>query len=336
MRGSGWLEPVKSLVSIMRNHRLDVDDGEAVVGLRCGSKVLALAVGAVLLLPGVACAATDDDYKAEYASIYAGSLNDQDAMEVAHCLDSWGWSRRILGTSLLNQVRWWSVVGEDPAHPGEYSDDADFLYYSTHGASNDDPATTRQRTLIYLNGNVIDRLYADQADSPGDPAITADGWRVTGLQTASRWDNDLEWVVLAACNQLEYWASAEDGAHEYARAMLGYPRRMHSIWGYHEWAPEAPLYSDGQYRDTKIALDFLVSQSVATGYDAIDWAWENANEAYDIDQWSGVRHSLHYGETIWRPRYGSDGSTVDPDTSPWTYPDIEFVYTTAYYSRDVL
>jgi len=297
-----------------------------------------VAAVALMLLggwPGAAHAATDEDYRAEYASIYAGSLEDQDARKVAECLDSLNWSRRILGSSAYNQVRWWSVTGEDPLHPGEYADDADLLYYSTHGASNDDPALTRQRTLVYADGAVRDRLYADGGDAAGNPAITPAGWRVTGLQTPSRWDNDLEWVVLAACNQLEYWGSEEDGAHEYARAMLGYPRRIHSIWGYHEWAPEAPLYSDGLYRDTKIALDFLNSQSRNTGYESVDWAWESANEAYGIGHWAGLRHASHVGETIWRPLNDPDGSTVRADSSAWSSPDIEFVYTAYSYSRDV-
>lgn len=287
------------------------------------------------LLPCGAHAAVDDDYRAEYASIYAGNLGDQDARKFAECLDAWSWSRHMLGTSAYNQVRWWSVTGEDPLHPAQYADDADLLYYSTHGASNDDPALTRQRTLVYFDGVVRDRLYADGGDAAGNPALTPTGWRVSGLQTPSRWDNDLEWVVLAACNQLEYWGSEEDGAHEYGRAMLGYPRRVHSIWGYHEWAPEAPLYSDGLYRDTKIALDFLNSQSRSTGYESIDWAWESANEAYGIPHWAGLRHAAHLGETIWRPENDSAGGSVTGDTSPWSVPEIEFVYTASTYTRDV-
>lgn len=292
--------------------------------------MLWLSIGA-----SIVSAAVDDDYRAEYASIYAGNLNDQDVMKVAERLDSWNWTRHILGSSSRNQVRWWSITGEDPAHPGEYADDADLLYYSTHGASNDDPQLTRQRTLVYVNGAVRDRLYADGGDAAGNPAITPSGWRVTGLQSPTRWDNDLEWVVLAACNQLEYWGSAEDGAHEYARAMLGYPRRVHSILGYHEWAPEAPLYSDGLYRDTKIALDFIDSQSCSTGYESIDWAWESANEAYGIPHWAALRHAEHEGETIWRPKYGSSGLSVDADSSPWAIPSIEFVYTSSTFTKDV-
>lgn len=307
--------------------------------LRCLGGLLAagmVLLGAVVSDVPQAFAVADDDYRAEYAAIYAGNLNDQDVRYVAAFLDERGWTRHMLGSSLQNQVRWWSVTGEDPAHPGEYADDADLLYYSTHGASNEDAATTRQRTLVYVNGLVRDRLFADGGDAAGNPAITPSGWRVYGLQTPSRWDNDLEWVVLAACNQLEYWASEEDGAHEYGRALMGYPRRAHAIFGYHEWAPEAPLYRDGLYRDTKIALDFLELQSVATGYQSASAAWEIANEAWGIPHWSGLRHRSTRGETIWRPENGPNGTATFSDPSVWADPEIEFFYTSAVYTRDVL
>lgn len=303
---------------------------------RCWIGLLA-AVIALCVCGDAAWAATDDDGRIEYASLYAGNLHDQDVYEVARCLDALGWTRYITGSSLRNQVRWWSITGDNPTDPAAlYSDGADLLYYSTHGASNEDVRETRQRTLIYMNGSIRDRLYADGGDAGANPCITPSGWRTPGLQTFSRWNQDLEWVVLASCNQLEYWGASEDGAHEYARAMLGYPRRVHSIWGYHEWAPEAPLYGDGLYRDTKIARDFLISQSFASGYEPIDWAWESANEAFGIPHWSGLRHAANQGETIWRPLVAGGGWTTAADTSVWTPPRIEFVFSSWVYSRDVL
>lgn len=289
-------------------------------------------------------AAVDDDSQIEFSTIYAGNLNDQDWYYAKKDLLAYGYTRRLDGTSHEGQVRWWSISGEyPPDYPGEYSDGADFLYYSTHGTTNNDPSTNRQYTKVYRKPDYwqspIDLLYADGGDTTSVKYID-DGWRSKPIRSYSKWDNDLEWIILAACNQLEHFYSIEDGAHEYGKTLLGYPNRVHSIWGYHETAPEGPLYSDGFYRDTKIIRKFLkyttqLNQAPTGGPWSVRSAWEKANELYEITSWSGVYHVANRGEAMWSPNNWPDGKYVRDDTANNTTPDIDFVYGPDGNVRDV-
>jgi len=283
--------------------------------------IIVLVLAIILLISGsvMTQAASDDDYKAEYSVLYAGDNNDSDAARVAYLLDVYGWSEYMYGTSRLNQVRWWSVTGEDPDHPYEYSDNADFLYYSTHGSSNSESASKRQHTSIYYGTTLMDILDANQADYNSAKHIVGSGWRSYPTQSYSRWDNDLEWAVIAACNQIEYEMISSDGAHDYGKALLGYPRRMHSIWGYHDGAPLDPA-------DEYIAEWFVrYTEDPYYGRWSVRNAWEKANERNNEYDWSGVYHQYNVGEAMWSPLYDSSGNNVLADTSNTSSPDIRFV-----------
>lgn len=275
---------------------------------------------------------TDDDSRIEYSSIYAGNLDHQDSIYAASELVRLGYETRYNLSSHNRQVRWWSITGEYSEYPGETSDNADFLYYSTHGSSNSDTSTTRQFTKIYRYDDYwdspIDLLYADGGDTSRISYIDDNGWRWKPYRSYSKWDNDLEWAVIAACNQLEHFYSLEDGAHEYGKTLLGYPRRMHSIWGYHEGAPEG-YNTSGIDKDTNIITYFLnlaiTPSTTAGGPYSVENAWERANEYYSENDWSGVFHQSNRGDAMWSPNY-FNGYYVGDDTANNSYPDVKFVY----------
>lgn len=274
-----------------------------------------------ILLLDVAVAATDDDYVAEFSSLYGGDGNDSDVYAADAALRQYAWTRGYLGSSKLNQVRWWSVIGEDPAHPGEFSDNTDFLYLSTHGPESTVPVAERPYTVVMNSvGDALDYIYADQVD--GDysyPCVVPSTWRLYPTQTYSKWDNDLEWVVISACLQLDYQPSVDDGAHEYAESMVGYPRRVHSILSYDLTAPDYPA-------DDEIIREFIRYQNQRDLYRSVEYAWETVNEEEQEEDWAMIYHVANRGETTWRPLFGPSGSTVLPDTSTSQLASIKLIH----------
>lgn len=269
-------------------------------------------------------AAPDDDYVAEYSVLYAGNLSSSDAYVARNWLRHYGWNEQLFGDSHKGQVRWWSITGEYSIYPGEYSDTADFLYVSTHGTSDGDPRTNRQYIKVYQHPNYmthpIDILYADGNDNPSTIKFVDKGWVSKPYRSNSKWDNDLEWIVIAACNQLEYFSSLEDGAHEYGKCLLGSPRRAHMILGYHDTAPDLP-------QDEKI-IEWYIKYTVDRNYgrySALN-AWKWANREHNTYSWSAVYHKENVGEAMWSPYSDPSRVNVLPDTPTSSYPNIYFIY----------
>lgn len=211
-------------------------------------------------------------------------------------------------------MRWWSVTGGNSAYPGEYSDNADILYYSTHGYG-DGAANTPYTNISYNNLANVERLWADITDTTSDRVINK-GWKNKPIQTLSRWDNDLEWAIIAACNQIEYYGD-NDGAHDYGKTLLGEPRRVHQVWGYHGLAP-----NNGP--DSTVIKHFIKETNQVSSY-AVATAWGRANTIpISNPNWSGVYHFANQGEATWSPESNPTGSKVTADTSNTSIPDINF------------
>jgi len=252
---------------------------------------------------------TTTAFAGSFAAIYGGTGDDSDAETFRTEMKDIGWS----------ELFWATTEDESGGHTGLVkasdvlyeADKADILYYSSHGF-NDDGIY-----YVTIHGAEPDHIYPNE-DQAVDDGYTGyynyigDAWTKysseDGYYTDSKWDNDLIWVVWAACNQIEDTIWDEDGAAKYGRTLCGYPHRLHQIMGYHDAAP-------GDTIDWKVAQKFV--QKADAGY-YVKYAWEVANETYDRDQWSVVYHYANRHDKLNAPT--TDTSYMDP-------PSIWFDYT---------
>ncbi|EYE87462.1 hypothetical protein Q428_13185 [Fervidicella metallireducens AeB] len=251
-------------------------------------------------------------YTGKFATAYHGNGYDYDANHFYSKLSGMGWTNVYNSTTASNTVK-----AEDILNTAA-SKGADIVYYSTHGYSPDNNQKYHLKLYSGYQGSEIDRIYPSGADALadgykgfynyiGDEFISQDS--INGYYTNSKWSSNLEWIVLACCNQLEdRLFDSNDGCVKYARTMCGYPERFHQILGYHGGAPDDTV-------DYKVADRFGDLCNANTLY--IKDCWKDANEYYNNDVWAVIYHYDNRTDKLKSPT---------SDTLVMSKPNIYFQY----------
>lgn len=227
-------------------------------------RVLDMAVSVAMLfgaLPQSAMA--DDSGKPEYSVLYHGNFSDEDAHRFSALLYNFGGSATWTGATQWSytgderDVNHWDYTnGNASVDPYLPANRADLLYASGHGGTNGlmiySPLRhgdkTREKDVNGRSDNVgpDSGLALNESVESDGVEVERIGWEIGSdfigaNRTISRWDDDIEWIFLAACDQLAGKSSLNGrtsfSRRNYARTLLGDPRRAHAIWSYRGLAP---------------------------------------------------------------------------------------------------
>lgn len=281
----------------------------------CGMLIAVMVCGE----PGTTSAADVADNR--YSVLYGGNYSDEDARRFAYRLYYYGgagsWSGKTQSSYFGDEddVNHWDVTNGYPGcDPWPGANARDLLYLSTHGAANlmtfYDPSyqkdPDREEDLQGRADNIGPKVGVGPPSEKANWEIGSDFLDGSMTRTTSRWDDDIEWVFLAACSQL----SSDDSSRiRYARTLLGDPHRAHAVFGYDAVAP-------GDGFDVKIVdrfFDYLASYSIR-------YSWLAANDDYAANNACCIIHSEHELEGLPPVRYQT------PDTPTWETPDIHYWY----------
>lgn len=247
---------------------------------------------------------------AEFGVLYIGNFSDADAREVRETLLDHGWQQEVFKSSQDPNPSMWPThehFTHGPDDKGKHAgDEADLLYVSGHG-------WPRAIFPIYRYGDnsPVDSISPDTNCTNASPNEIGVEWKGLYPSNESRWDNDIEWAIFAACSQLDWRTPPESpyafsksnpsdsSAKTWARTLLGEPRRMHSILGYWGIAPAGNT-------DTAIVRSFLY-RSLDLGH-SVPSAWMEANQPYGVP-WAFLTHA----ENRWDRLHGV-GTGARPDT----------------------
>lgn len=288
-----------------------------VAGLAVSLAVLAVA----LVLPERAWA--EDTYSTEYSVLYGGNFSDADAHRFSYRLyyagpnGTWvGKTQSSYFTGNSDDVNHWDVTnGWSGVDPWPGANDRDILYLSTHGTQNlmafYDPSYQNDSDREEDQNGNPDNCGPDTGYGGGYSSETVrweigSDWIGTN-RTNSRWDNDIEWIFLASCNQL---SADYDSRVRYARTLLGDPQRAHAIWGYDYLAP-------GDGTDVSIVDDLFDYEEAGT---STRYAWLKANDNWNSTNACGIVHAAMQYEGL------PPISPLDSDSPVGSTPDIHYWY----------
>lgn len=286
----------------------------------------------VLLAISLQCANAyaEDSLATEYSVLYGGNGDDYDAHRFSYRLYYLGangtWTGATQSSNMAGEqdVNHWDVTtgyaGVDP-YPG--GNQRDLLYLSTHGSS---------KILTFwdpsVSSNARERDQNGRSDNVGPKLGTGDNyynetvnWEIGSdyiatNKTSSRWDNDTEWIVLAACTQL---STKGDSRKHYARTLLGDPQRAHMILGY-DTSTSGTATSPGDLYDWQIVdrfFDYIEARK------SVRYSWLLANKDINIDQADNaavVTHKSNENELL--PPIG----TATVDSASGSVPTLKYWY----------
>lgn len=162
------------------------------------------------------------------------------------------------------------------------SDNHNIKYWSGHGLS---------------NGSMSYFLSDDGDRSNNNYTNYSSASQMHKTYVKKNWDGDLDWVVLASCNQLTNSSNRED----WADTMKGSSRKVKGIMGY----GKGGLAPDGV--DTSIAEDF-VDLCFNSKYKRVLFAWLQANASNNVYFAGCLYHEVNEGDTL------TDVSKVSSDS----------------------
>jgi len=229
----------------------------------------------------------------------------------------WGQTQWSLASDERDVNHWDLTTGYPPVDPYRYGNMSDLIYYPGHGYPNG----------VQFWNPVTGSRELDKGKPPGTPPFMPDNlgtkellfiggeaarweigmdWAGTN-RTNSRWDDDPEWVFMASCSQLD---STNYSRRNYARTMLGDPRRLHAIWSYRAGAPDDDV-------DVNVVDDYFYY----AGWGRSNrYAWLNANDKNRNYNAAGLVHRSAEYEGL------PPVAPLDPDSPVGSTPDIVYHY----------
>lgn len=274
----------------------------------------------------------------DFGVLYIGDGSDADARQFRTRFLNMGWNQEVWKTShsTVNFPRHFHFTrGVDNNHT-EAGADADILYISGHGWE-----CTTLPIYRLRGGTQPMRMPREYWVTPDTTTISNAQWEVgiewRGLfpNNESRWNHDLEWVVLAACSQLNtvldgslgrVWpegSPTNSAAKTWARTLLGNGARAHGIFGYRGSAP-------GDGADVRIADTFINYMTIAHPLTVLT-SWQRANTPAlaGNSTWAAVVHHANEADRL----HGS--GHVTPDTTGTYHIDYWSSFT-SYNNRRIL
>ncbi|GAB4264593.1 DUF6345 domain-containing protein [Thermincola ferriacetica] len=139
------------------------------------------------------------------------------------------------------------------------ADQGDLLYFMGHAYSD----------RMLLKDELTDVHYTDIGTTYDSSTYSSN----------SAWDDDLEWIILGACSI----ANRNYDGIQWAKTLMGSPRRAHGIYGYQASSPSYP-------NDYYVATKFFAN-AAGTSPQTIWSSWINANNYYNATNWGVIEHS---------------------------------------------
>ncbi|ACV61424.1 hypothetical protein Dtox_0501 [Desulfofarcimen acetoxidans DSM 771] len=256
---------------------------------------------------GVALAATDDDGKKEFSVLSVGDYDSYANLtfEDANYFDDY----------LQDTLGWTKIQYEVDPNPNGTGDNYNPTDKTAIGVSLGDftdqgsgtVPQADQGDLLYFMGHAYpsEMLLKDELDSVSytDVGSTYD----SGTKSSnSAWDDDLEWIILGACSI----ANRDSSGVQWAKTLLGSPRRAHGIYGYKGSSPSNP-------QDLYVAQRFF--QNAAGSSPQTIWSsWINANNATQATNWGVIEHKNNR-DYLWGKGTVTSDTTGDPVIYQYQY-----------------
>ncbi|MBE0417769.1 MAG: hypothetical protein IBX63_08380 [Coriobacteriia bacterium] len=265
-------------------------------------------------LHGTTALAENDTYTPKYSVLYTRSIgDDSDARAFDLAFGESGWIREqfknCTSTNSANHVRWYNFCDGANSSMVQAADDSDILYVSGHGLPYALlPIYFYPNNEYPLNG-FDDSISPDTACANASPNEVGFAWTTGVGVNESAWDTDLEWVVFAACSQLDVYPRNtyrdNSNAKCWARTLLGSPNRAHAIMGYAGTAPG--------FTDTAIAWEF--AKCAFTEQRSVLDSWRTANSRKDSSvNWAYVAHYANRSDRLHRVGAGPTADTAANST----------------------
>jgi len=216
----------------------------------------------------------------EVRGVYGGNYKDTDVHDFCNYLyNNHGYTKYVY------------VYQNSSPDRLRYATWEDILYWSGHGWS------TGQLTYGLTEGERVTEDHKFYG-----PEYVGINWVTQGKTTNSYWNNDLEWVIFAACNQM-----TEPARTKWAKTMLGTQHQVHGICGYDGTGP-------GDIVDNAIVDKFMAYLNA--GY-SFCFCWEMANETNGqrtITYWGTLAHSGNRYDTL--SNYDDNSRNPIPGSTP--------------------
>lgn len=192
----------------------------------------------------------------------------------------------------------------------EAADDSDIVYISGHGYPNAELPIFAYPTNDD-SGPCVDSISPDTLCANTSPNEVGFAWTGGIGVNESAWDTDVEWVIMAACDQLDVHNTNVYGNNSaakcWARTLLGSPSRAHSIMGYDG---ASPTLTDAAIADEFARCAFNEERSVLD-------SWRTANTREDSDRnWAYVAHEANRSDRLHGVGVGPTADT--PANSEYT------------------
>lgn len=280
---------------------------------------------------------------ASFAGLYVGDSDDIAVSTFKDMMIARGWSQEVYKTGEIGASQsdypyhYHFTNGPNDSHQ-DAANEADLVFIAGHGQRN---ATIE----VWWNGQQQPDQYVG-ADTGVNPVYLyhptypvthyAPSWEV-GVDwinypytNESRWNSNVEWVILGACSQLdkyhEYYPSDESqypgetptvylttngAAKAWGRTLIGTPNRAHQILGYYRGAPGGTTMRD--------RIQTFIQEATNNQVMTLD-SWELANEPYfGLNyHWAAL---THWGNRLDYLHGISSGATADTSTSQPYYID---------------
>lgn len=216
-----------------------------------------------------------------FASFYGGDLNPSDVDSFHNGMTAKGWSY---------------YVAPNNNHYGMISDmigakDYNVLYWSGHGLSNGIMSFYDSRSTSGYNSydNSWNRTHGKPDNNTPMHQYVKNTYLYYGQNgwyyTDSQWNNKLNWVILAACNQLYTGTNR----NEWAKTMCA-QHRVKGLMGYEVTTEDAPL-------DVNVVNKFIDLAFNSSSKRTL-FAWIQANAAYGKNGASCIYHTINEGDTL--------------------------------------
>ena len=306
----------------------------------------------VLVLFGIPASACGDAASPRALVVYAGNGSSADTQIVVDKLGAMGWTRQQLKSgygqvdhdklsnypddSYAADLVWWSGHGWHDGYLPIYAWDAQDARYEFKIASDnweDHVRFSKASGSAYSWWHHRPNGYEAYHDDPvNDKVPERVAWEVgttftdsTRTYTNSRWNHNIEWVIITACSQMNnypkivaladynsgvpsyYSYDQPSAAYGWAKALLGTPNKAHSVWGYRWGGP-----ADGP--DVDVAEEFFLA---ANANNSVLWSWLTANESVAYYGWAGATHYGNTNERLWNEGWTGADDVGSSDVDYW-------------------
>lgn len=213
-----------------------------------------------------------------FSSYYGSNMDNTDVTDFANALSAKGWSGTPEVKATLDDFKG--------------ARNRNVLYWSGHGLTSG-AMTYYDSDREYRCGEAInnDTGHWEYMHT----AVVKNTWQsynsTNGYYTNSNWDDKLNWVILAVCNQL----TTPENRNEWACAMSG-THRVKGLMSYNTTAPGIKVGTPGP--DNLVAKEFVRLCFDTTGSQRPVYAWIQANNNIQVPGATSLFHAINKDDKL--------------------------------------